>query len=80
MAGKTHGSKNKVLLRGISRYGRSAMYRRKFLYKRKKVPAKAEKKVEPTYRTKEIKGEDNGRTRDVLIKKSVSENYRSNDM
>lgn len=73
MAGKTHGSKNKVLLRGISRYGRSAMYRRKFLYKRNKVPVKVEKKVEPTFKTKEIKGEDNGRTRNVLLEKSVSD-------
>lgn len=72
MAGKTHGSKNKVLLGGISRYGRSAMYRRKFMYKRNKVPVKAEAKVEATFKTKEIKGEGNGKTRDVLLKKSVS--------
>nr|AAX48836.1 L6 [Suberites domuncula] len=70
MAGKPRGSKNKVLLGGISRYSRSAMYRRKFLYKRKKIAVKAEKKVEAIFRTKDIKGEDNGKTRNVLLKKS----------
>ncbi len=47
------------------------MYRKRFLYKRKKVAAKADNPAEPLYRVKPIKGEDNGKTRDVLLKKSV---------
>ncbi len=71
MAGKPHSPRNQVLLGGISRYSRSAMYRKRFLYKRKKVAAKADNPAEPLYRVKPIKGEDNGKTRDVLLKKSV---------
>ena len=73
MAGKPRVSRNKVLVGGISRYSRSAMYRKRFMYKRKRTVVKVEKPVEPTYKVQDIKGEDNGKTRKVLLKKSVSE-------
>lgn len=71
MAGKPHSSRNRVLLGGISKYSRSAMYRRRFLYKRKKVSVKPDKPAEPLYKVKQIKGEANGNTRNVVLKKSV---------
>ena len=72
MAGEPHASRNKLLPGGIPRYSRSAMYRKKALYKKKKVPVKPEKKQRKFYRRKDIKGEKNGENRVVLLKKSVS--------
>lgn len=72
MEGKPHTPRNSVLPGGISRYGRSAMYSRKALYKKKKVPVLASKKKKPYFRVKEIKGEKNGGKRIVPLKKSVS--------
>ena len=48
------------------------MYRRKALYKKKKVPVKSTKASKPYYKLQPIKGEKNGDKRAVLLKKSVS--------
>lgn len=48
------------------------MYKRKALYKKKKVAVKSEKKPKPYYKLQPIKGEKNGDKRVVLLKKSVS--------
>ena len=47
------------------------MYRRKALYKKKKVPVVATKEKKPYFKVKEIKGEKNGGKRVVPLKKSV---------
>lgn len=47
------------------------MYRKKALYKKKKVPVKPEKKKDTFFKLKEIKGEKNGGKRAVLLRKSV---------
>lgn len=69
MAGKAHSSRNHLLAGGISRYSRSAMYRKKALYKKKKVVIKPTKDKEPHYKIKPVKGEKNGQKRVVLLKK-----------
>lgn len=68
-------SRNKILPGGVTRYGRSAMYKRKVLYMRKKNPLKVEKVAEPTTKTvpiKSAKGKSNGESRTVAIVKPVS--------
>ena len=72
MARKPHSPRNSLLPGGISRYGRSAMYHRKALYKKKKVAVAAAKEKTPYFKVKEIKGERNGGKRIVPLKKSVS--------
>lgn len=67
-----HAPRNRELAGGISRYSRSAMYRRKALYKKKKDPVKSTKASKPYYKLQPIKGEKNGDKRAVLLKKSVS--------
>lgn len=71
MARTPHSSRNSMLPGGIPKYSRSAMYRKKALYKKKKVPVKPEKKKETFFKLKEIKGEKNGGKRAVLLRKSV---------
>ena len=72
MGRKPHTPRNYLLPGGISRYGRSAMYSRKALYKKKKVPAAATNEKRPYFMVKEIKGDKNGGKRIVPLKKSVS--------
>ena len=73
MAVTPHRSRNKILAGGISRYSRSVMYRKRALYKKKKVPVKAEVKKRTYFKLKSItKGEKNGDKRVVLTRKSVS--------
>ena len=66
---------NKKLTKGVSLFGRSAMYRRRMLYKRKK-PAKtsaAPRTKAPTTKVVPIKGAKNGEKRTVPISHSVSD-------
>ena len=72
MAKKPHSSRNKILAAGISRYSRSAMYRKKALYKKNKIPGKAPVKKRTYFSIKPIKGEKNGEKRVVLKSKAVS--------
>lgn len=72
MAGKPHSPRNVLLAGGIPKYSRSAMYRKKALYKKKKVPVEPEKKKRKFFKYKDIKGERNGTKRVVLLRKSVS--------
>ena len=72
MAKKPHCSRNKTLSGGISKLSRSAMYRKKALYKKKKIPGKAPVKKSTYFSIKPIKGEKNGEKRVVLKSKAVS--------
>ncbi len=71
MARKPHSSRNTLLPGGILKYSRSAMYRKKALYKKKKLPVKPEQKKDTFFKKKDIKGEKNGGSRVVLLRKSV---------
>ena len=64
--------RNYILAGGISRYGRSAMYRKKALYKKKISITDFKPKRDIHFVIKDVKGEKNGKTRIVLTKKSVS--------
>jgi len=65
-------SRNKNLEGGISRYSRSAMYRRRALYKKKKTPVPPAAKKRTYFSVKPVKGEKNGEKRVVLKNKAVS--------
>lgn len=71
MARKPHCPRNYRLPGGIMRYGRSKMYERRAVYKKKKVAVKPKKEPRKHYEIKPIKGEKNGGKRVVLLKKSV---------
>ena len=68
---KRHSSRNSSLNGIISRFSRSAIYKKRALYKRKKVAVKKTvAKVEST-KVKPIGGEKNGENRTVPIKRQV---------
>ena len=72
MAKKPHTPRNSLLPGGVSRYGRSAMYSRKALYKKKKDPVAALKRKKLYFKVKDVKGDRNGGKRVVPLKKTVS--------
>ncbi|XP_002164071.1 large ribosomal subunit protein eL6 isoform X1 [Hydra vulgaris] len=66
---KPHSSRNSLLPGGISRLSRSAVFRKRALYKKKRVPVKA-KKAEPALpKVKKIGGEKNGGQRTLPLVK-----------
>merc|ERR1711973_48067 len=66
---KVHTSRNKELIPGIGRYSRSAIYKKRALYKRKKTGVKKVTKEEPKTKIKEIGGDKNGGTRVVPVQR-----------
>lgn len=68
---KVHASRNKPLTKGIGRLSRSAIYKKRALYKRKKTGVQKEVKEEVKTITKEIGGDKNGGTRVVPVKREV---------
>lgn len=69
---KVHTPRNKDLAPGIGRYSRSAIYKKRALYKRKKTGVKKEVSEEAKTRVKEVGGDKNGGTRVVPVKREVS--------
>ena len=67
-----HTSRNSTLPGGIPKLSRSAVYRKRALYKRKKVATTPAVKETPLTKTKTVAGEKNGGTRTVPVQKAVS--------
>jgi len=64
-------SKNSMLTRGISKYSRSAMYKKKGLFKKAGKPTVKAQAADPlATKSKKIGGAKNGGTRNVLVKKA----------
>merc|ERR1712137_130815 len=66
---KPHAPRNSTLPGGISRFGRAAVYKKRALYKRKKVATKAAVKDAVTTKVKPIGGDKNGKERTVPLTK-----------
>lgn len=66
---KAHTPRNSLLPGGISRLSRTAVYKKRALYKRKKVAVKAKKTDAPTTKTKPVGGDKNGKERVVPVQK-----------
>lgn len=69
MAKAAHTPRNKLLPGGVSRLSRTAVYKKRALYKRKKVPVKAKKVEGQTTKTKPVGGDKNGKERVVPTQK-----------
>ena len=69
---KVHTSRNKELAPGIGRYSRSAIYKKRALYKRKKTGVKKVVKEAAKTKVKEIRGDKNGGSRVVPVQREVS--------
>lgn len=69
---KVRASRNQPLSKGIGRYSRSAMYRKRALYKRKKTGVTKDVKEQAKTMVKEIGGEKNGGSRTVPVQREVS--------
>ncbi|CAO3659710.1 hypothetical protein G6F70_003838 [Rhizopus microsporus] len=65
-----HAPRNSVLVPGVSRYSRSAVYSKKALYKRKKTNVAAPAKQTAADKTVEVKGAKNGGKRVVPAQKA----------
>eukprot|EP00121_Abeoforma_whisleri_P005438 Awhi_evm1s4930 len=63
-----HQSRNQAL-GSVSKFGRSAMYRKRALYKKQKSATVNEKKVAALTKTKTVGGDKNGKTRVVALNK-----------
>ena len=72
---KERESRNEPLAKGIGRYSRSAMYKKRALYKRKKTGVKKEVKEVVKTKVKEIGGDKNGGTRTVPVQREVTMNH-----
>ncbi len=68
---KAHSSRNHNIGSGISRYSRSAIFRKKALYKRKKTGVKKTVAEVAKTKVKPIGGEKNGSERTVPIEREV---------
>lgn len=71
MAKKVHSSRNPELAPGIGRYSRSAIYKKRALYKRKKTGVKTVSKEQEKVKRKEIGGDKNGGSRVVPVQREV---------
>ena len=67
-----HKSRNSLLPGGIPKLSRSAVYRKRALYKRAKVQTAATVQLKETHKTKQVQGEKNGGSRQVALQKAVS--------
>merc|ERR1719419_148254 len=68
---KAHVPRNSILPGGISRFGRAAVFKKRALYKKKKVATKAAIKNAATTKVKPVGGDKNGKQRTVpLVKES----------
>ncbi|XP_065889392.1 large ribosomal subunit protein eL6-like [Dysidea avara] len=68
--GNPHQPRNYLLARGVSRYGRTAMYKKKAIYKKKLVKVPPPTKKVQHIKVKEVGGDKNGKTRVVQVHKS----------
>ncbi|CAB4020719.1 60S ribosomal L6 [Paramuricea clavata] len=66
---KVRESRNEPLTKGIGKYSRSAMYKKRALYKRKKTGVKKDVKEDAKTKVKEIGGDKNGGTRTVPVQR-----------
>ncbi|XP_065831626.1 large ribosomal subunit protein eL6-like [Oscarella lobularis] len=68
---KPHSSRNYLLPGGVSRYSRSVMYRKKALYKKKKITVAKKEVKQERFKEKPVRGDKNGGKRIVpLIRRS----------
>ena len=68
---KPHSSRNSSLAGIVSKYSRSAVYKKRALYKRKKTGVKKAAKDFQKQKVKPIGGEKNGENRTVPIARKV---------
>ena len=66
-----HKPRNSMLPGGVPKLSRSAVYKKRALYKRQKVQSKASVEPAATHKTKQVQGEKNGGTREVPLQRQV---------
>merc|ERR1712176_559164 len=62
-------SRNSTLPGGVPKLSRSAVYKKRALYKRAKVQTKPSVEPAATHKTKQVQGEKNGGTREVPLQR-----------